>query len=66
VLYSSYHPKDKMAERMGKKMTELVQSISKKPIPDYAGALVFELLCDGEDGEDLDVPYVKYNFRVQK
>ena len=25
--------------------------------------LVFEICCDGENGEDVEVPYIKYKFR---
>ena len=44
------------------RLTEVVQKVSKKKIPSYANNLVFEICCDGEDGEDVEVPYIKYKF----
>jgi len=32
----------------------------KKPIPSHVRALVLELCCNDSDGNDLEVPYVKY------
>lgn len=42
------------------RMPELVQAVSKKTIPSYIKALVFELCCNDETDEDVEVPYVKY------
>jgi len=41
----------------------VVQKVSKKKIPLYVNNLVFEICCDGEDGEDVEVPFIKYKFR---
>ena len=45
------------------RLTEVVQKVSKKKIPSYVNNFVFEICCDGEDGEDVEVPYIKYKFR---
>ncbi len=42
-------------------MSEVVKKVSKKKIPPHVRALVFELCCNDSDGEDVEVPYVKYN-----
>lgn len=42
-------------------MSEVVRKVSKKKIPPHVHALVFELCCNDKDGEDVEVPYVKYN-----
>lgn len=42
-------------------MSEVVRDVSKKRIPSYVRALVLELCANDEDGEDVEVPYVKYN-----
>ena len=42
-------------------MTEVVKKVSKKKIPSYVRALVLEICCNDKDGEDVEVPYVKYN-----
>ena len=43
------------------RMSEVVKKVSKKKIPAHVRALVFELCCNDKDGEDVEVPYVKYN-----
>ncbi len=50
----------KREERLKMPMSEVVESVSKKPIADHVRALVFEICCNDEDGEDVEVPYVKY------
>ena len=42
------------------RMSEVVKKVSKKKIPPHVRALVFELCCNDADGEDVEVPYVKY------
>ena len=42
-------------------MSELVKTVSKKKIPPHVNALVLEICCNDEEGEDVEVPYVKYN-----
>ena len=43
------------------RISEIVESISKKKIPDHVHALVLEICCNDSDGNDLEVPYVKYD-----
>jgi len=43
------------------RMSDVVREVSKRQIPPHVKALVFELCCNDEDGEDVEVPYVKYN-----
>ena len=43
------------------RLTEVVKKVSKKKIPPHVKALVFELCVNDKDGEDVEVPYVKYN-----
>jgi len=66
MLYSFFMPKDKLAERLNMGMSELVRNVSKKKIPPHVNSLVFELCCNDEEGEDVEVPYVKYNLRPTK
>lgn len=61
MLYSFFLPHAKAAERMNLGMSELVERVSKKSIEPHVRALVFELCCNDLDGEDVEVPYVKYN-----
>lgn len=58
LLYASFLPPKKIDDRMDMKITELISSISKKPVPAHAKRLVLEICCDDENGEDVEVPYV--------
>lgn len=43
------------------RLSEVVKRVSKKKIPSHVKALVLELCCNDTEGEDVEVPYVKYN-----
>jgi ubiquitin-activating enzyme E1 len=60
MLYSFFQPKAKRDERMPLKMTEIVRRVTKREIAPYERALVFEICCNDETGEDCEVPYVRY------
>lgn len=63
MLYSFFMPPAKMKERLAMKVSEAVEKISKKRIKPYVKALVLELCCNDKEGEDVEVPYVRYRFR---
>ena len=60
MLYSFFMPKAKCAERLPLAMTEVVRRVSKKRIEPYERSLVFEICCNDDEGEDVEVPYVRY------
>lgn len=58
LLYASFLPPKKIGDRLEMKITELIESVSKKPVPAHAKHLILEICCDDENGEDVEVPYV--------
>jgi ubiquitin-activating enzyme E1 len=58
LLYASFFPAKKLADRYALKMSELVAQISKKPIPAHQKNVIFEICADDTTGEDVEVPYV--------
>uniref|UniRef100_UPI00358F0808 ubiquitin-like modifier-activating enzyme 1 isoform X2 n=1 Tax=Myxine glutinosa TaxID=7769 RepID=UPI00358F0808 len=63
MLYSFFMSPAKLAEKMDQKMSDIVTKVSKKKIGKHVRSLVFELCCNDTSKEDVEVPYVKYNFR---
>ncbi|XP_074646538.1 ubiquitin-like modifier-activating enzyme 1 isoform X2 [Tubulanus polymorphus] len=66
LLYSFFMSgsKETRKERLALEMSKLVEKVSKKKIPSHVRALVFEICCNDKDGEDVEVPYVKYKLPV--
>lgn len=60
MLYSFFMPANRRDERMKMKMSQVVETVSKKKIPDHVRSLVFEICCNDESGEDVEVPFVQY------
>lgn len=60
MLYSFFMAKAKCVERMSLPMSEVVKKVSKKRLEPHVRALVFELCCNDNDGNDVEVPYVRY------
>uniref|UniRef100_A0A1B0C8L2 E1 ubiquitin-activating enzyme n=1 Tax=Lutzomyia longipalpis TaxID=7200 RepID=A0A1B0C8L2_LUTLO len=60
MLYSFFMQKAKCQERMVLLMSEVVKKVSKKRIEPHVTALIFEICCNDESGNDVEVPYVRY------
>lgn len=58
LLYASFFPPKKIKERLSLDLTTLIKQVSKKDIPDHVNYLIFEVCCDDEEGEDVEVPYI--------
>ncbi|GAA5918144.1 hypothetical protein JCM6882_007288 [Rhodosporidiobolus microsporus] len=63
MLYSGFMPKKKLEERLKMPLSTLVETVSKKPIPDHVKDIVFEMMVETEEGEDVEVPYLKVRIR---
>jgi len=64
ILFSFFANAKKVAERKKMKMSELVQSISKKALPPDQLFLVLEVIAtDIESDEEVEVPYLKLRIR---
>jgi ubiquitin-activating enzyme E1 len=63
LLYASFFPPAKLKERYPMKLSELVEMISKKKIPEHQKEVIFEVVTEDIDGEDVEVPYIKVKIR---
>ncbi|ORX50072.1 ubiquitin-activating enzyme E1 [Piromyces finnis] len=63
MLYSSFMQPKKLQERLNMKISTLVETVSKKPIPDHIKSLVLELCVNDKNDEDVEVPYVRVVIR---
>lgn len=43
------------AERLNMRMSELVENVSRKPIPPWTKTLLVEVMVNDEEGEDVEV-----------
>ncbi|KAM0488109.1 hypothetical protein ACHAP7_001099 [Fusarium lateritium] len=59
LLYASFFPPSKLKERYAMKLSKLVETISKKPIPSHQKEVIFEIVAEDLAEEDVEVPYIK-------
>ncbi|KAI9875129.1 MAG: hypothetical protein M1830_008858, partial [Pleopsidium flavum] len=58
LLYASFYPQSKLKDRLPLKLSQLVETISKKPIPEHQRNVIFEITAEDQSGEDVEIPYV--------
>lgn len=58
LLYASFHPPAKLKERLGLKLTDLVEQVSKKSVPSHSKTLLLEICADDLQDEDVEVPFI--------
>ncbi len=63
LLFASFFPAAKQKGKFGMRLSELVESVTKKPIPSHQTELIFEVVTEDADGEDVEVPYIKAKIR---
>lgn len=63
LLYAAFFPPAKLKDRYGMKLSQLVETISKKAIPEHQKEVIFEVVTEDMDGEDVEVPYLKVKIR---
>ncbi|KAK0621551.1 hypothetical protein B0T17DRAFT_534390 [Bombardia bombarda] len=63
LLYAAFFPPAKLKEKYSMKLSQLVETVSKKPIPEHQKEVIFEVVTEDADGEDVEVPYIKVNIR---
>lgn len=57
MLWSGFIPLKKQQERLGMKMSDLVEHVSKKSIPAWTKNLLVEVMVSDEDDEDVEVSH---------
>ncbi|KAF2143583.1 uncharacterized protein K452DRAFT_246790 [Aplosporella prunicola CBS 121167] len=63
LLYASFYPPSKLKDRLPLKLDQLVETISKKPIPAHQKNVIFEITAEDKTEEDVEVPYVMLKLR---
>jgi ubiquitin-activating enzyme E1 len=63
LLYASFFPPAKLKERLDLPLSKLVEFVSKKPIPEHQKEVIFEMVAEDLDDEDVEVPYIKCRIR---
>ncbi|RHY80018.1 hypothetical protein DYB26_003579 [Aphanomyces astaci] len=63
ILYAMYSAKSRSKERMGMKLSELVTTITKADLPPKQKYLILEVCATDAEGEDLELPYIRYQYR---
>lgn len=61
LLYANFFNASKLADRYALKLSELVEHISKKPVPAHQKNVIFEICAEDQSGEDVEVPFIKMN-----
>ncbi|ETP47163.1 hypothetical protein F442_06799 [Phytophthora nicotianae P10297] len=65
ILYAMYSAKSRSKERMAMKISDLVRTVTKKPIDPKLKYLILEVCAMDAEGEDVELPYLRYHYKQQ-
>jgi len=64
ILYSFFANKKKIEERKAMRMTDVINSITKKDFPPNQLFIILEVIANDKDtDEEVELPYIKFRFR---
>ena len=63
LLYASFFPAAKYKDRMNLRLSKLVEKVSKKEIPTHQREVIFDIVAEDLDEQDVEVPYLKVKIR---
>jgi len=63
IIYSSFIAPKKLEERLHLPLKKVIESVGKVNVSPKQKYLTFEMCCNDEQGEDVEVPYCRYRFR---
>ena len=63
LLYASFYPPAKVKDRLPLKMSKLLETISRKPIPDHQKNIIYEITAEDKTEEDVEIPYVMVKYK---
>lgn len=63
MLYADFMPPKKKEERLGMKLSELLETVSKKPLEPHVTHVGLEIMADDRQGEDVEVPSVSVRIK---
>ncbi|CAI5704559.1 hypothetical protein KXD40_001478 [Peronospora effusa] len=66
ILYAMYSQKSRSKERVAMKISDLVRTVTKKPIDLKLKYLILEVCAMDADGEDVELPYLRYHYKQQQ
>ena len=58
LLYASFYNAAKLRDRMDLPLDQLIEFISKRPIPSHQKSVIIEITADDQSGNDVEVPFV--------
>jgi ubiquitin-activating enzyme E1 len=63
ILFSFFANKKKIKERMPMKMSQVIEQVTGRPVDAQRKFLIFEVICTDEEGEDVELPYIRMRIR---